>query len=176
MRDLCHYKVTSSQDASHHPDRSNICGVSKNRGKTPKPSICSKGFPLFSPSILGFSPYFWFNTHMPNMPKVMTLILLLEKPLCILQRAWGRSVRFSGWVWFFVGKTPGKTNIMTWAVLSDEQMSKRWQFSLLNDEQMSNWVGVKHQPVIMENEPSEDVFYLLSPLKKVLVNFSSLPC
>ena len=65
---------------------------------------------------------------------------------------------------------------MTWAVLSDEQMSKRWQFSLLNDEQMSNWVGVKHQPVTMENEPSEDVFYLLSPLKKVLVNFSSLPC
>ena len=23
-------------------------------------------------------------------------------------------------------------------------MSKRWPFSLLNDEQMSNWVGVKH--------------------------------
>ena len=35
----------------------------------------------------------------------------------------------------------------TWAVLSDEQMRKIWPFSLLNDEQMSNWVGVKHQPV-----------------------------
>ena len=34
-----------------------------------------------------------------------------------------------------------------WLVLSDEQMSKRWPFSLLNDEQMSNWVGVKHLPV-----------------------------
>ena len=34
-----------------------------------------------------------------------------------------------------------------WLVLSDEQMSKKWQFSLLNDEQMSNWVGVKHLPV-----------------------------
>ena len=34
----------------------------------------------------------------------------------------------------------------SWLVLSDEQMSKRWQFSLLNDEQMSNKVGVKHQP------------------------------
>ena len=34
-----------------------------------------------------------------------------------------------------------------WLVLSDEQMSKRWQFSLLNDEQMSNWLGVKHLPV-----------------------------
>ena len=36
-----------------------------------------------------------------------------------------------------------------WLVLSDEQMSKRWQFSLLNDEQMSNWVGVKHLPVFL---------------------------
>ncbi len=34
----------------------------------------------------------------------------------------------------------------TWAVLSDEQMRKIWPFSLLNDEQMSNKVGVKHQP------------------------------
>ena len=33
-----------------------------------------------------------------------------------------------------------------WAVLSDEQMRKRWPFSLLNDEQMSNKVGVEHQP------------------------------
>ena len=32
-------------------------------------------------------------------------------------------------------------------MLSDEQMSKRWPFSLLNDEQMSNKVGVEHQPV-----------------------------
>ncbi len=32
-------------------------------------------------------------------------------------------------------------------MLSDEQMSKRLPFSLLlNDEQMSNWVGVKHLP------------------------------
>ena len=33
-----------------------------------------------------------------------------------------------------------------WNVLSDEQMRKIWPFSLLNDEQMSNWVGVKHLP------------------------------
>ena len=32
-------------------------------------------------------------------------------------------------------------------MLSDEQTSKTWPFSLLNDEQMSNWVGVKHLPV-----------------------------
>ena len=33
-----------------------------------------------------------------------------------------------------------------WLVLSDEQMSKGCPFSLLNDEQMSNWLGVEHQP------------------------------
>ena len=32
-------------------------------------------------------------------------------------------------------------------MLSDEQMSKRLPFSLLNNEQMSNWLGVEHQPV-----------------------------
>ena len=31
-------------------------------------------------------------------------------------------------------------------MLSDEQMSNGYPFSLLNDEQMSNKVGVKHQP------------------------------
>ena len=31
----------------------------------------------------------------------------------------------------------------------DEQMRKIWPFSLLNDEQMSNKVGVKHQPVTL---------------------------
>ena len=31
-------------------------------------------------------------------------------------------------------------------MLSDEQMSNGWPFSLLNDEQMSNKVGVEHQP------------------------------
>ena len=30
-------------------------------------------------------------------------------------------------------------------MLSDEQMSKGCPFSLLNDEQMSNWLGVEHQ-------------------------------
>ena len=39
-----------------------------------------------------------------------------------------------------------KSRKSNWLVLSDEQMSKTWQFSLLKDEQMSNKVGVKHQP------------------------------
>ena len=46
-------------------------------------------------------------------------------------------------------KIPGeiRKNEFTWLVLSDEQMSKGCPFSLLNDEQMSNWLGVEHQPV-----------------------------
>ena len=44
---------------------------------------------------------------------------------------------------------PPKTCLFFWVVLSDEQMSKRWQFSLLNDEQMSNWVGVEHLPIFV---------------------------
>ena len=38
--------------------------------------------------------------------------------------------------------------LFIWAVLSDEQMSNGYPFSLVNDEQMSNKVGVEHQPVI----------------------------
>ena len=37
-----------------------------------------------------------------------------------------------------------------WAVLSDEQMSNGWSFSLLNDEQMSKKVRVEYQPVPVE--------------------------
>ena len=37
-----------------------------------------------------------------------------------------------------------------WAVLSDEQMSNGCQFSLLNDEQTSNWLGVEHQPEMFQ--------------------------
>ena len=40
------------------------------------------------------------------------------------------------------------TTVYIWLVLSDEQMSKGWPYSLLNDEQMSNWLGVEHQPDI----------------------------
>ena len=58
--------------------------------------------------------------------------------------------------------------MLIWAVLSDEQMRKRWPFSLLNDEQMSNKVGVEHQPVIL-GYPKEKI--LLS--KTCLIFFKS---
>ena len=45
---------------------------------------------------------------------------------------------------FFFCNAFGRMDI--WAVLSDEQMSYGWPFSLLNDEQMSNKLGVEHQP------------------------------
>ena len=38
-------------------------------------------------------------------------------------------------------------------MLSDEQMSNGLPFSLLNDEQMSNWVGVKRLPVFLHHPP-----------------------
>ena len=48
--------------------------------------------------------------------------------------------KYTLWSWDF-------SFLLDWLVLSDEQMSKRWPFSLLNDEQMSNWLGVEHLPV-----------------------------
>ena len=42
----------------------------------------------------------------------------------------------------------------------DEQMRKIWPFSLLNDEQMSNWLGVEHQPVIVFQYTFPDHFPL----------------
>ena len=47
---------------------------------------------------------------------------------------------------------PSFIGIIFWLVLSDEQMSKGCPFSLLNDEQMSNWLGVEHQPVLINHE------------------------
>ena len=38
-------------------------------------------------------------------------------------------------------------------------MSKRWPFCLLNDEQMSNWLGVKHLP---DDHPILTVAYFFS--------------
>ena len=49
---------------------------------------------------------------------------------------------------FVCKENMSNSGIHIWLELSDEQMSKRLQFSLLNDEQMSNWVGVKHLPDI----------------------------
>ncbi len=41
-----------------------------------------------------------------------------------------------------------RVQVLVWAVLSDEQTSKGWPFSLLDDEQLRNWLGVEHQPVV----------------------------
>ena len=60
-----------------------------------------------------------------------------------------------------------------WLVLSDEQMSKRWPFSLLNDEQMSNWVGVKHlpgvEPKIERKPPKRMVKIMENPMNKWMI-------
>ena len=58
--------------------------------------------------------------------------------------------------------------MVNWAVLSDEQMRKIWPFSLLNDEQMSNKVGVKHQPVNKHGDRKPPKDRVLGPLPNVL--------
>ena len=40
-----------------------------------------------------------------------------------------------------------------WLVRSDEQMSNRWQFYLLNDEQMRNWLP----PDVFDSQEQEDM-------------------
>ena len=45
-----------------------------------------------------------------------------------------------------MGYNPKEYPIYNWAVLSDEQMSNGWPYSLLNDEQMRNKVRVEQQP------------------------------
>ena len=62
-------------------------GVSVNSG-TPKSSICSWGFPLFSPSILGY-PYFWkhpYTQHLPNGD--LSFRPYYEMASCPTQRCW----------------------------------------------------------------------------------------
>ena len=48
---------------------------------------------------------------------------------------------FLGGQKMFTGNKKHQVFKQNWAVLSDEQMSKKLQFSLLNNEQMSNWLG-----------------------------------
>ena len=79
---------------------------------------------------------------------------------------------------FIQGKQHGEPwyiYIYNWAVLSDEQMGNEWPFSLLNDEQMSNWVGVEHLPDKVYDfiQPktvafTKDAVFVTSPLSSFL--------
>ncbi len=67
---------------------------------------------------------------------------------------------------------PTHPTIFFWLVLSDEQMSKKLPLSPLNDEQMSNWLGVEHLPVFIW-------FGLVHPIKPwtyVHPRFFSITC
>ena len=71
-------------------------------GFTPKSSICSWGFPLFSPSILGGKhPYFWFNIHMCKL--ILSKLSRLQVDHWILTNATSRDTdqlitSFVGWM------------------------------------------------------------------------------
>ena len=56
----------------------------------------------------------------------------------------------------------------------DEQMSKGWPFSLLNDEQMSNKVGVEHQPVESQIETTKTASEIWKKSKFVRINRKDL--
>ena len=78
---------------------------------------------------------------------------LLGEPETTIERA-GKFGSFFGWRGFnrfFSGRCGPQfffaMQHVNWAVLSDEQTSNGYPFFLLNDEQMSNKVGVEHQPV-----------------------------
>ena len=55
-----------------------------------------------------------------------------------------------------------------WLLLSDEQMGKKMPFSPPNDEQTSNWLGVKHLPV-MYTGVSKNID---TPKSSILIGFS----
>ena len=56
-------------------------------------------------------------------------------------------------------------------MLSDEQMRKIWPFSLLNDEQMSNKVGVKHLPDIIRLGGGFTYFFIFTPKFGEMIQF-----
>ena len=93
----------------------------------------------------------FLKTAVPNEKKKRSHVCLLvvwEKHLFgarVFDNRWSLDPETSN-----IPRDPGAPS--NWLVLSDEQMSKRWPFSLLNDEQMSNWVGVKHLPAKNGNE------------------------
>ena len=93
--------------------------------------------------------------HLYNLPKkgTKTQNCQVQRLLEIICRATKNPNLGGGFKYFwnfhhYLGTWSNLTNIF-WQVLSDEQMRNGWPFSLLllNDEQMSNKVGVEHQPV-----------------------------
>ena len=117
--------VGAAQDSCEQMD------VSKNRGKTPKMDGLFHGKPYVQMDDLGVFPWF------------------LETPKWNWMYPQGNQETYPT----FHGVPNGGFPIIdswvefAWLVLSDEQMRKRWPFSLLNNEQMSNWLGVEHFPV-----------------------------
>ena len=69
-----------------------------------------------------------------------------------------------------LGFEPSKRSLprVIWLLLSDEQMGKKMQFSPLNDEQTSNWLGVKHLPVMYTGVSKNNG----TPKSSILIGFS----
>ena len=118
---------------------------------------------VISPIFLGLKPscfhgFFWSPRVVSNwgwnciVYKTFMMIVIVQ---VVTRSLLGRGEVFpnvfsiGSWkVWCGIPGTIFMVDVLFfWAVLSHEQMSNRWSFSLLNDEQMSNKVGVEHQAV-----------------------------
>ncbi len=116
---------------------------------TINPKDCKVSSPLV---IQGFSNFFRVvSSDYGKLPCHILCILLMEEiphHLGCIKTLW-MVERRTNLSWCRISSIRSSKRNMpkhNWAVLSDEQMSKRWPFSLLNNEQMSNWLGVEHQP------------------------------
>ena len=78
------FKFSSSVTRIHPADKKNNMGVPKiGVVYPPKSSICSYGFPLFAPSILGVkSPYFWKHPYFKTTPQTFKQNSLMLRDFC----------------------------------------------------------------------------------------------
>ena len=136
--------------------KTNVRFAPENRPKRPKrkresiPTIHFQGLKmLVSGSVVDFILMMWgffvfFMAGLQNQqffnPILIYWLPADHQQVCVPMIA---SIWLEDW---FLHEYHKKSIKCSWAVLSGEQMSKGWPFSLLNDEQMSNWLGVEHQP------------------------------
>ena len=165
---VVHIMTTPQKKKLHEKNYLKLIGTLRFLVKnTCKNRTKGASFPIRSPgkAIVGFAGYpirgqgssstgslagwCWvFPWSMDSSLKRSQRIFTPENRQKVLQKEVGSSSNH----WFFRGwpAVSGRAwkfdEMNIWAVLSDEQMSNGCQFSLLNDEHMSNWLGVQHQP------------------------------
>ena len=101
---------------------------------------------------------------------ILTIFEMIDLPKCSPKKAAICHRATIDLVW------KGRGNRHIWLVLSDEPISKRWPFSLLNDKQISNWVGFKHLPNMNGINPLATERKFVTPEKKGPIFGGTLCC